>query len=62
MQTKKVERKEEYGENFKKEFYQQLLGYSVIKNYNDSWANFKYKERFDSYPTFRDAVAEKPNK
>jgi len=60
--TKKVERKEEYGENFKKEFYQQLLGYGVVKNYNDSWANYKYKERFDSYPNFKDVVAEKPNK
>ena len=60
--TKKVERKERYGENFKREFYQQLLGYTVIKGYNDNWANYKYKERFDSFPQFKDAVAEKPNK
>jgi len=60
--TKKVERKEKYGENFRKEFYQQLLGYTVIKGYKENWANHKYKERFDNYPNFKDAVAEKPNK
>ena len=49
--TKKVERKEQYGEGFKESFYAELLGHCLIKHKKPGWAAHKYRERFKEWPS-----------
>ena len=60
--TKKVERAEKYGEDFKKNFFAELLGHALVKKYNPDWAKHKFKERFDIYPQFEGLEPKQPSK
>ena len=60
--TRKVKKKEQYGEGFKQRFYQELLGYCVVKKKKPGFANHKYKARFGNWPNYPDVPALQPSK
>jgi len=60
--TKKVEKSERYGDGFKKNFFEELMGYAIVKGYNPSWCVHSYRVRFKTDPDFRDANAKPPSK
>ena len=60
--TRKVEKKEQYGEGFRKKFYSELLGHAIVKGYKVGWAAMKFKERFKTYPAFGETPAMEPSK
>lgn len=45
-----AEAKEQYAENFRDVFYEELLGLAEIKGHKKGWAAYKYKERFGEWP------------
>jgi len=52
--TRKAERKEEYGEGFKLNFYKELLGASELRGHSKGWAWHKYQDRFGEKPDYPD--------
>ena len=60
--TKKVVRKERYGEGFKKKFYEELMGHSLVQKYHEDWSMHKFKERFGIYPKFDNVKPREPSK
>ena len=41
-------------------FYQELLGYTLEKGYNEGWAAHTYKLKFGKFPKGLEKVAKKP--
>ena len=60
--TRKVKKKEQYGDDFKQRFYQELLGWTVVKKKKPGAAAYKYKERFGNWPDFGDVQPLQPTK
>ena len=60
--TREVKKKEKYGDGFKQRFYQELLGWTVVKKKKKEAAAYKYKERFNKWPDFGDVIPLQPSK
>jgi superfamily II DNA or RNA helicase len=60
--TKKVEKVEKYGDGFKKQFYQELLGLAILRKRTPDWAVHKYRARFKEAPEFGKVDATNPGK
>jgi DNA repair protein RadD len=60
--TKKVEKVEKYGDGFKKQFYQELLGLAILRKRTPAWAVHKYRARFKEAPEFGKVDATNPGK
>ena len=48
--TRVIEAKEKYGKDFRRKFYEELIGMGEIRGYKKGWSAFKYKERFGDWP------------
>jgi len=59
--TRKAENKEKYGEGFRKDFYEELMGFAEIQSHDENWAAYKYKQRFNEYPEKGHYVAANPS-
>lgn len=44
----------------KTRFYQELLGYSIDRNYNPHWASWTYRDKFGVWPKGIDKIPRKP--
>lgn len=60
--TKKVEKVEKYGDGFKQQFYQELLGLAMLRKRTPEWAAHKYSARFKETPNFGKVEAINPGK
>jgi len=60
--TRVMEAKEQYGDDFREVFFEELLGLAAIKDYNKGWAEHKYKERFKVEPPKKDYKPSMPSK
>jgi superfamily II DNA or RNA helicase len=60
--TRVMEAKEQYGDDFRKVFLEELLGLAAIKDYGEGWAKHKYKERFKVEPPEDDYNPVMPSK
>ena len=60
--TREVKKKEKYGDGYKQKFYQELLGWTVVKKKQPGAAAHKYKQRFGDWPRFGDVQPLQPSK
>jgi superfamily II DNA or RNA helicase len=60
--TRIADAKEKYGDDFRDVFYEELLGMAAIKDYKETWASYKYKQRFGIWPPKKTYKASMPTK
>ena len=55
-----AQRKEKYTAEFKSDFYAQLLGHAINRDYSEGWAYYQYKEKFGVGPSMAKPVPQDP--
>lgn len=59
--TRVIEAKEKYAPDFRRVFYEELIGMGEIKGYKPGWSAYKYKQRFGEWPPKGDYKAVMPS-
>jgi len=59
--TRVIEAKEKYAKDFRKVFYEELMGMGEIRGHKKGWSAYKYKERFGDWPKHKGCKARMPS-